>query len=195
MEQLHQERWRESVICCLYWSFVGTSIVSLLLDGITRSWLLQDDGIAAFVRRAFCIYFLFFPDVRWKLLCMDLAVTFCLALGHKCYFGLWGSMSSKRRMFVPCLYDPFPGEAMLPSVLHAGKNSQWHFRCWFWGGVRKYLLQPLLQMDPTQCAGHSSQAGSLQVCRVAFLQYTHNSNRVEPHSKAHLFSHASCGFQ
>lgn len=60
MEQLHQERWRQSDICCLYWSFVGIFIVRLLLDGITSSWLLHEDGIIALFRRAFASIFYFF---------------------------------------------------------------------------------------------------------------------------------------
>jgi len=52
---------------------------------------------------------------------MDLAVITSLVLDHKCYFGLQGSVSLKSSTPVGCLYDCFPEEAIVLSVLCAEK--------------------------------------------------------------------------
>lgn len=54
--------------------------------GIIRSWLLQDDDIAAFLGEPFSS--LFFPAVRLELSNMGLAVIISLVLDHESYFGL-----------------------------------------------------------------------------------------------------------
>lgn len=77
---------------------------------------------------------------------MDLAVIISLALDHKFYFGLRGSISLKSSTPVPCLYDCFPEEAMLLSVpraekitsviedadLEEGSGNTFYSRCFRW---------------------------------------------------------------